>query len=346
MNLNMRKVNHRIFEKDICENKEKGESLKMSEKTKIKKAQIGNKKTFGQYFRAHWQLYAMIAPPVIMLLIFAYAPMYGVILAFKDYKVSLGIWNSPWAGDHGLRNFIRFFNNYNFKECLRNTIVLSVYSMLLSMPCSIIFGLSLNYAKNVVFKKTVQMVSYCPYFISTIVFVGIINMIFDNRTGVVGSFLFNKFNMNVLGNADLFSSLYVWSGVWQGIGFGAIIYMAALAGVDQEQHEAAIIDGATLLQRIWYVDVPAIIPTAVIMLILNMGGTLNIGYEKILAMQNQNNIAMSEVISTYSYKVSLVSSFPDFSYSTAIGLFQSLVGLVLIIITNKIANKLSGTGFM
>ena len=346
MNLNMRKVNHRIFEKDICENKEKGESLKMSEKTKIKKAQIGNKKTFGQYFRAHWQLYAMIAPPVIMLLIFAYAPMYGVILAFKDYKVSLGIWNSPWAGDHGLRNFIRFFNNYNFKECLRNTIVLSVYSMLVSMPCSIILALSLNYAKNVVFKKTVQMVSYCPYFISTIVFVGIINMIFDNRTGVVGSFLFNKFNMNVLGNADLFSSLYVWSGVWQGIGFGAIIYMAALAGVDQEQHEAAIIDGATLLQRIWYVDVPAIIPTAVIMLILNMGGTLNIGYEKILAMQNQNNIAMSEVISTYSYKVSLVSSFPDFSYSTAIGLFQSLVGLVLIIITNKIVNKLSGTGFM
>lgn len=346
MNLNMRKVNHRIFEKDICENKEKGESLKMSEKTKIKKKQIGNKKTFGQYFRAHWQLYVMIAPPVIMLLIFAYAPMYGVILAFKDYKVSLGIWNSPWAGDHGLRNFIRFFNNYNFKECLRNTIVLSVYSMLVSMPCSIILALSLNYAKNVVFKKTVQMVSYCPYFISTIVFVGIINMIFDNRTGVVGSFLFNKFNMNVLGNADLFPSLYVWSGVWQGIGFGAIIYMAALAGVDQEQHEAAIIDGATLLQRIWYVDVPAIIPTAVIMLILNMGGTLNIGYEKILAMQNQNNVAMSEVISTYSYKVSLVSSFPDFSYSTAIGLFQSLVGLVLIIITNKIANKLSGTGFM
>ena len=317
----------------------------MSEKTKIKKKQIGNKKTFGQYFRAHWQLYVMIAPPIIMLLIFAYAPMYGVILAFKDYKVSLGIWNSPWAGDHGLRNFIRFFNNYNFKECLRNTIVLSVYSMLVSMPCSIILALSLNYAKNVVFKKTVQMVSYCPYFISTIVFVGIINMIFDNRTGVVGSFLFNKFNMNVLGNADLFPSLYVWSGVWQGIGFGAIIYMAALAGVDQEQHEAAIIDGATLLQRIWYVDVPAIIPTAVIMLILNMGGTLNIGYEKILAMQNQNNVAMSEVISTYSYKVSLVSSFPDFSYSTAIGLFQSLVGLVLIIITNKIANKLSGTGF-
>ncbi|MCI8286689.1 MAG: sugar ABC transporter permease [Lachnospiraceae bacterium] len=315
----------------------------MSKKTKI---QIGHQKTFIQYFLGHWQLYAMIALPIIMLFIFAYAPMYGVILAFKDYKVSLGIWDSPWASNHGWYNFIRFFSNYNFRECLRNTIVLSLYSMIVSMPCSIILALSLNYAKNLAYKKFVQMVSYCPYFISTVVFVGIINMIFDNRAGVIGSFLFNNFGINVLGNSDYFSSLYVWSGVWQGVGFGAIIYMAALAGVDQEQHEAAIIDGATLLQRIWYVDIPAVIPTAVIMLILNMGGTLNIGYEKILAMQNQNNIAMSEVISTYSYKVSLVSSFPDFPYSTAIGLFQSLVGLILILITNKIADKLSGTGFL
>ncbi|MDE6815904.1 MAG: ABC transporter permease subunit [Lachnospiraceae bacterium] len=315
----------------------------MSKKTKI---QIGHRKTFVQYFLGHWQLYAMISFPIIMLFIFAYAPMYGVILAFKDYKVSLGIWDSPWAANHGFNNFIRFFSNYNFRECLRNTIVLSIYSMLVSMPCSIILALSLNYAKNVAYRKFVQMVSYCPYFISTIVFVGIINMIFDNRSGVIGSFFFNNLGINILGNASYFSSLYVWSGVWQGVGFGAIIYMAALAGVDQEQHEAAIIDGATLLQRIWYVDIPAIIPTAVIMLILNMGGTLNIGYEKILAMQNQNNIAMSEVISTYSYKVSLVSTFPDFPYSTAIGLFQSLVGLILILITNKIANKLSGTGFL
>ena len=307
---------------------------------------IGNRKTFSQYFRAHWQLYAMISLPMIMLFIFAYAPMYGIILAFKDYKVSLGIWNSPWAAHHGMNNFIRFFQNYNFRECLRNTVVLSLYSMFVSMPCSIILAVSLNYAKNVAFKKTDQMISYCPYFISTIVFVGIINMIYDNRSGVIGSFLFGKFGINVLGDYKLFSSLYVWSGVWQGVGFGAIIYMAALAGVDQEQHEAAIIDGATLLQRIWYVDLPAIIPTAVIMLILNMGGTLNIGYEKILAMQNQNNIAVSEVISTYSYKVSLVSSFPDFPYSVAISLFQSLVGLMLILFTNKIADKLSGNGFL
>ena len=303
-------------------------------------------KHLGKYMAAHWQLYVMIALPLIRLIIFSYVPMYGILLAFKDYKVTLGIWNSPWTSNHGLNNFIRFFNNYNFKECLRNTIVISLYSMVVSMPCSIILALSLNYAKNVKFKKTVQMISYCPYFISTIVFVGIINLMFDNRVGVIGKFLFEQLGINVLGKASLFPSLYVWTGVWQGIGFGAIIYIAALSGVDMQQHEAAIIDGATLLQRIWYVDLPAIMPTAVIMMILNMGSILNIGYEKILAMQNQNNIAMSEVISTYSYKVSLVSTFPDYPYATAIGLFQSLVGLLLIIITNKVADKLTGNGFL
>lgn len=305
-----------------------------------------NDKHLGKYMVSHWQLYVMIALPLILLIIFSYVPMYGILLAFKDYKVTLGIWNSPWTSNHGLNNFIRFFNNYNFKECLRNTIVISLYSMVVSMPCSIILALSLNYAKNVKFKKTVQMISYCPYFISTIVFVGIINLMFDNRVGVIGKFLFEHLGINVLGKASLFPSLYVWTGVWQGIGFGAIIYIAALSGVDMQQHEAAIIDGATLLQRIWYVDLPAIMPTAVIMMILNMGSVLNVGYEKILAMQNQNNIAMSEVISTYSYKVSLVSTFPDYSYATAIGLFQSLAGLLLIIITNKVADKLTGNGFL
>ncbi len=307
---------------------------------------VQKKGSFLKYFSAHWQLYFMIALPLIVLLLFAYGPMYGVILAFKNYKISLGIWDSPWADNYGFNNFIRFFKNYNFKECLRNTLVVSIYSMVVSIPCSIFLAISLNYAKNVAFKKVVQLVTYCPYFISTIVFVGIINIIMDNRTGVIGSFLYKNFDINILGSAGLFPSLYVWSGVWQGIGFSAIIYIAALAGVDMEQHEAAIIDGATLLQRIRFVDIPAIIPTVVIMMILNMGSLLNVGYEKVLAMQNQNNLITSEIITTYSYKVSLVSTFPDYPYSTAIGLFQSLVGLVLILAANKIANKVSGNGFM
>ena len=318
--------------------------------SKVKKQsggiEVSYKSEVGKYMKAHWQLYLMMLFPLIVLLLFNYAPMYGIILAFKNYKVSLGIWNSPWADQHGWNNFIRFFKNYNFTECLRNTLVISFYSMIVSLPCSIILALGLNYAKNVVFKKTVQMVSYCPYFISTIVFVSIINMIMDNRAGIIGKFFYNNFGVNILGSSSIFPSLYVWTGVWQGIGFGAIIYMAALAGVDMEQHEAAIIDGATLLQRIRYVDIPAILPTAVIMLVLNMGSVLNIGYEKILAMQNQMNLSTSEVITTYAYKVSLVSTFPDYPYSTAIGLFQSLVGLILILITNKIADKISGNGFM
>ncbi|MEE1442930.1 MAG: ABC transporter permease subunit [Blautia sp.] len=299
-----------------------------------------------KYVQAHWQLYLMMLPPLIVLLIFAYGPMYGLILAFKDYKVSLGIGGSPWASDFGLGNFIRFFDNYNFWACLKNTLVLSVYTMLVEIPTAIILALSLNYVKNRVFKKAAQMITYCPYFISTIVFVGIINMLMDNRIGVIGSFLYNNFGINILGSPELFPSLYVWSGVWQTVGYGSIIYVAALASVDMQIHEAAIIDGATLLQRIRYVDIPAILPTAVIMMILNMGRILNTGYEKILAMQNQMNLSTSEVISTYSYKVSLVSTFPDFPLATAIGMFQSVIGLILVLIVNKIAKKISGNGLM
>ena len=320
---------------------------KIDHKQKKKKKEPKYEKgSLAKYLKGHWQLYLMILPPVIVLLIFAYGPMYGILLAFKDYQVTLGIGGSPWTSNFGLNHFIRFFNNYNFVEVLRNTLVISLYSMLVMMPCSILLALSLNYAKNAIFKKTVQMITYCPYFISTIVFVGIINLMMDTRTGIIGKFFYEQFGINILGSSGLFPSLYVWSGVWQGVGFGAIIYIAALAGVDMQQHEAAIIDGATLLQRIRYVDLPAILPTAVIMMILNMGNILNIGYEKILAMQNQNNLTMSEVIPTYAYKVSLVSTFPDYSYSTAIGLFQSLVGLVLILITNKIADKATGNGFI
>lgn len=310
------------------------------------KSKKQQKTSFTHYFKAHWQLYAMILVPLIMVLIFAYGPMYGILIAFKDYKVSLGIWSSPWAENHGLNNFIRFFNNYNFKECFRNTLVLSCYSLFVNLPCSVILALALNYCKNVFFKKTVQLVSYYPYFISTIVFVGIINLMMDTRVGIIGRFFSEYFNTNILASASAFPTLYVWTGVWQGVGFGAIIYIAALAGVDMQLHEAAIIDGATLLQRIRYVDIPAILPTAVIMLILNLGSILSVSTERVLAMQNPSNLSVAETISTYAYKASLVSTFPDYPYSTAIGLFQSVVGLILIVVVNKIADKVAGLGFM
>ena len=298
-----------------------------------------------KYFVSHWELYLMLLLPVTFIIIFNYAPMGGIILAFKDFGLRKGILGSPWADQYGMENFLRFFSNYNFTSTLRNTLVLSIYSLLVNMPCAILLAIGLNYIRNKPFKKTVQMVSYFPYFISTIVIASMINMLFNTRTGALGQIYYTLTQSNILADAGKFPHLYVWSGVWQGVGFGAIIYLAALSSVDPQLHEAAIIDGASVLRRIWHIDLPAIIPMVTILLILNMGNVLNLGYEKVLAMQNQNNIGMSEVISTYSYKVSLAASIPDFSYGTAIGLFQSIVGLILVLTANKAANKMTGIGF-
>ena len=298
-----------------------------------------------KYFITHWELYLMLLFPVVFIIIFNYVPMGGIVLAFKDFGLRKGIIGSPWADHFGMEYFIRFFSNYNFVSTLRNTLILSVYSLLVNMPCAILLAIGLNYVRNSAFKRTVQMVSYFPYFISTIVIASMINMLFNTRTGALGQLYYALTQSNILADAGKFPHLYVWSGVWQGVGFGAIIYMAALSSVDPQLHEAAIIDGANVLHRIWHIDLPAIIPMVTILLILNMGNVLNIGYEKVLAMQNQNNIGMSEVISTYSYKVSLAASIPDFSYGTAIGLFQSVIGLVMVLTTNKAANKLIGVGF-
>ena len=299
----------------------------------------------SRYLKRHWELYAMLVLPVTFIIVFNYIPMGGVVMAFKDFKLRKGIFGSPWAANGGMANFIRFFSNYNFVSTLRNTLVLSVYSLAVNIPTAVLLAISLNYVRRAVFKKTVQMVSYFPYFISTIVIASMVNMLFNTRTGVLGRVYYAVTESNILADPRMFPHLYVWSGVWQGVGFGAIIYLAALSGVDPQLHEAATIDGANVLQRIWHIDLPTIAPMVTIMLILNMGSILGVGYEKVLAMQNQNNLEMAEVISTYSYKVSLAASMPDFSYGTAIGLFQSAVGLVLVMVSNTAANKLTGNGF-
>ena len=307
--------------------------------------QARRRRNWRRYLERHWELYLMLVLPVAFIIIFNYIPMGGTILAFKDFKIRKGIFGSPWADMYGFENFVRFFSNYNFVSTLRNTIVLSVYSLIVNIPTAVLLALSLNYSRNVKFKKTVQMMSYFPYFISTIVIASMVNMLFNTRTGVLGRIYFSLTQSNILADPNAFAQLYVWSGVWQGVGFGAIIYLAALSSVDPQLHEAATIDGANVLQRVWHIDLPTIAPMVTIMLILNMGSILGVGYEKVLAMQNQNNLSTSEVISTYSYKVSLAASMPDFAYGTAIGLFQSVVGLFLVMISNKAANKLTGNGF-
>lgn len=299
-------------------------------------------KTWGKIIRG-WQLYLMLLIPLAWLLIFQYWPMYGAQIAFRNYMPGMGIWESPWVG---LDNFITFFKSYMFVRVVRNTLWISFYSLLVGFPIPIMFALAINQLRVGLFKRTLQMVSYAPYFISTVVVVGIVIQFLDLRRGPI-NLLIQALGMspiNFMGSPEWFPSIYVWSGIWQYTGFSAIIYLAALSTVDPTLHEAAVMDGANRLQRIWYVDVQTILPTAMTLLILNMGQLMNVGFEKAFLLQNTLNQTTSEVISTYVYKVSLAAGIATYSYGAAIGLFNSLVGLILIVIANQVSKKTTETG--
>ncbi|GAA5003571.1 ABC transporter permease [Actinopolymorpha pittospori] len=288
--------------------------------------------------RHGWQLYLMLLLPVAYVLVFQYWPMFGVQIAFRNYNVVQGITGSPWVG---LQNFERFIDSYMFWPVIRNTIVLQGYELVATFPLPIVLALALNYVRLRWFKRSVQMITYAPHFISTVVIVGMLFVLLDPRTGLLNNLLglVGIDAIDFMGNPDYFRHLYVWSGVWQSLGFNAIIYLAALAGIDPELHEAAIVDGATKIKRIWHIDLPGIAPIAVILLILNIGSILSIGFEKALLMQNPLNLATSEVIDTYVYKVGLASDVPQFSYAAAIGLFRSVVGLLLLVLANQLARR-------
>lgn len=305
---------------------------------------ISTKKSLKTRIRARWQMYLLLLIPVAYIVIFAYIPMGGLVMAFKDYDMSKGILGSQWVG---LDNFREFFSSYNFKQVLTNTLVVSLYSLAATFPIPILFALILNAFPGKRFGKLVQTTTYIPYFISTVVLVGLVMQLLNSRIGIYGT-LYTFFTGNtapdILGKAELFKHIYVWSGVWQTTGYNAIIYIAALAGVDPSLHEAAKIDGASRFQRLRYVDWPSIVPTATIMLILAAGNIMNVGYEKILLLQNDLNLSASEVISTYVYKVGLAKGTGDFSLSTAIGMFNSVINFILLVTVNKISKKLNGNG--
>lgn len=262
--------------------------------------------------------------------------MYGVLMAFKDYKVKLGIMGSPWVG---MKHFQRFFNAYNFKQLLGNTLWLSVYNLLVGFPIPIIFALMLNYLKNKYLKKTVQMVSYAPYFISTVVICGMISIFMAPDTGIFNTMRawFGVESVDFLSRPEWFDDIYVWTGIWQGMGWSSIIYISSLAGVDYELHEAAIVDGATKIQRMIHVDLPSIKPTIVMLLILQMGSLMSVGFEKVFLLQNTLNKSAASVISTYTYEVGLINS--DYGYSTAVGLFNSVINVLLLVTANQIVKK-------
>jgi len=269
-------------------------------------------------------------------------PMYGAQIAFKRFNAAKGIIGSPWVG---FKYFEKFFTSYQFRRVLVNTIVLSLYQLVAGFPVPIILALALNSVRNKIFKKSVQMITYMPHFISTIVLVGMLMQFLNPQVGVVNKAIeaLGGTSRNYMGMPDLFRSLYVWSGVWQNAGWGTIIYLAALAAVDPNLHEAAIVDGAGKFSRIWHIDVPGILPTAVILLILNTGRIMNLGFEKVFLMQNPLNIQVSEIIATYVYKIGLASARADFSYSAAIGLFNSIVNFALILSVNRIAKRFGDT---
>ena len=282
-----------------------------------------------------WQLYVLLLPALVGLLLFSYCPMYGIVLAFKEYNPLSGIIGSPWVG---MKHFNRFFRSPFFSQIIWNTLYLSLYGLFIGFPLPVLLALGLNQVRSLGFKKTVQTVTYAPYFISTVVLVGIINIVFA-ETGFVNQFLkmIGKESVLFMGAARYWRHIYVWSGVWQGMGWSAIIYIAALSGVDPVLYEAAIIDGATKLQRIIYIDLPSIAPTIVITFILSAGSIMGIGFEKAFLMQNPLNASVSEIIPTYVYKVGLISG--EYGFSTAVGLFNSVINCVLLLLVNKIARK-------
>lgn len=306
---------------------------------KISYKKIPFMKRLTHDLKRNWMLWVMFLPVVIYYAVFNYAPMYGIVIAFKDYKVRRGILGSPWVG---FKYFERFFSSYNFWELIENTLGISIYSLIVGFPLAIIFAILLHYLTMPRLKKVVQMVSYAPYFISTVVICGMMTIFMDPTNGVFNKILafFGKESIAFLSVPEYFKTIYVFSGVWQGMGWSAIIYISALTGVDSQMHEAAIIDGATKLQRIRYIDLPSIQPTIIMLLIMQLGSLMNVGFEKVYLLQNDLNFRASDIISTYTYRVGLVNS--DFGYSTAVGLFNTVINLVILIGSNAVARKVTG----
>ena len=288
--------------------------------------------------KSNWALYFFLLPTVVYFIIFNYIPMYGIQIAFKNFSASDGIWGSPWVGTYWIEQFISSPMFWNY---FLNTLILSLYSLLAGFPAPIILALIINYIASPRFKRVAQTITYMPHFISVVVLVGMMSSFLSPSSGFVNTFLsmFGIEPIYFMGKSELFRHLYVWSGIWQNAGWDSIIYIAALTSVSPDLHEAAIIDGASKLKRIWNIDLPSILPITITLLILNCGGILGVGFEKAYLMQNYLNLNVSEVISTYTYKIGLQLS--EFSYSTAIGLFNTLINFIVLVIVNTVARRTS-----
>ena len=293
---------------------------------------------FVRFIKKNYQLYLLLLPSAILLFCFAYLPMVGIVIAFQSYSPALGIMGSKFVG---MKNFMQYFRSYQFAVTIKNTLVLSVYSILVGFPLPILLALMCNQMKTRMFKKVFQVVTYLPHFISTMVMCGLILIFLSPSSGLFANLwkLFGATFPNLMASAANFKHVYVWSDIWQHLGWDSIIYLAALAGIDPTYYEAATVDGATTLQKIKYIDIPMILPTAMVLLILRAGSILGIGFEKVFLLQNVQNIMSSEIISTYVYKMGMQSM--QYSLSTAIGLFNTVVNVIVLLLVNLMSRKLT-----
>lgn len=307
---------------------------------KKKSVRTGAKGNLWRRIARNWGLYLLLLPALTLLICFTYKPMYGVLIAFKEYKPVKGILGSAWA-DPWYKYFKKFFDSFQFKTTIRNTLVVTLYSMLVMFPLPIVLALGVNQLKNRTYRKIFQTVTYMPHFISTVVMVGLLTLLLSPGSGLLGAIcgMLGIEAPNFLGQPSAFKHLYVWSDVWQHVGWDSIIYIAALSSVDPSLYEAATVDGATNLQKIKYVDIPMLVPTAVIMLIMRFGSLMSLGFEKVYLMQNDLNLTASEVISTYVYKIGIINV--QYSYSAAINLFSTVINFILLVLVNQISKKVS-----
>lgn len=289
--------------------------------------------------KLHKELYFMLIPIAVWLAIFWLAPLYGIQIAFRDYKVSDGFWGSKWVG---LDHFKRFIDSFYFGRVIKNTLAINLYGLLL-FPLTLFLALIFNEMPSKKYKSVAQLISYAPNFLSVIVVCGMITSFFSS-SGMVNAIVraFGGETIDFLGGTKYFYHIYVWSGVWQGIGFGTILYTSAMSAIPDDLYEAAILDGAGRFQRMWHITLPGIKYVIAFSLIMSLGNMMSLGFEKIYLLQNNLNLEASEVVSTYVYKSGLIGG--EFSYSTAIGLFNTVINLVLLIVANKISKKACGFG--
>ncbi len=303
--------------------------------------QLKGGSSFFREIRAKYDLYLLLSIPLIWYLVFKYYPMYGVQIAFKDFIPTQGIWGSEWVG---LKYFNRFFSSYYFWQLLWNTLSLSLYQLIVGFPIPILLALLINEIKNNRFKKLMQNVTYMPHFLSVVVMVGMLNIFLDPSYGIVNRLVgfFGGGSVDYMRKAEWFRVIYIVSEIWQHAGWNSIIYLAALSGIDPGLYEAASIDGASRLQKIIHISIPAILPTIMILLILQIGSIMDVGFEKVLLMQNPVNASKSGIIATFVYQNGIQQG--QFSYTTAVGLFNSVINFTILVFANKIAKRTTKVG--